>query len=309
MLRQCYAAGQSCSYPPFPVMPATNRTEPTIMPNAEFDHEPLTTEKIAQDVKDKVDHNDLKGAYDVLNKEAHQLFKTTEDQQKREDMWMLISTKLEDNGTLPKVAAEWLLENGAVIGGNNGTVEKHELDGIARNAKDMVWKGLAEESSKNFKDAAQLGWSDQNDAERNSLDARERKFYADRVMMPGPEEHADQSIKRLENNLARGDKNAFLKFLGDVSQRFPLETADERQKSWGMIAEQLRQKDLMGGFAQEFNKIYADQLDANGNKNGVLELNEVTKMQNVKNPMMASVAKYVAENLYEFQPIDFRAKH
>lgn len=279
------------------------------MPNAEFDRQPPTTEKIAQDVKDKVDQNDLKGAYDVLNKEAHQLLKTTEDPQKRADMWMLISTKLEDNGTLPKVAAEWMLENGAVIGGNNGTVEKHELDGIARNAQDMVWKGLAAESSKNFKDASQLGWSDQTTFDRNSLDSRELKFYADRVMMPSAEVHADQSIKHLETNLQHGDKNAYLKFLNEVSRRFPLETAEERQKSWSMIAEQLRQKDLMGGFAQEFNKIYADQLDANGNKNGVMELNEVTKMQNVKNPMMASVAKYVAENLYEFQPIDYRSKH
>jgi len=278
------------------------------MPNTEFHSEPLTTEKIAQDVKDRVDHNDLKGAYDVLNKEAHQLLRTTEDPQKREDIWMLISTKLEDNGTLPKVAAEWMFENGAQIGGNNGSIEKHELDGIARNAQDMVWKGLATESSKNFKDAARLGSSDQTDAERNSLDARERKFYADRVMMPSAEDHCNQTIKRLENNLERGDKNAFLKFLGDVSRRFPLETADERQKSWSMIAEQLRQKDLMGGFAQEFNKIYADSLDGNGNKNGILELNEVTKMQNAKNPMMASVAKYIAENLYEFQPIDFRPK-
>lgn len=278
------------------------------MSNAEFHHDPPTTEKIAQHVKDKVDQNDLKGAYDVLNKEAHQLLKTTEDPQKRADIWMLISTKLEDNGTLPKVAAEWMLENGAVIGGNNGTIEKHELDGIARNAQDMVWKGLAAESSKNFKDASQLGWSDQSTADRNSLDARERKFYADRVMMPSPEDHSDQSIKRLEANLGRGDKHAFLKFLSDVSKRFPLETADERQKSWSMIAEQLRQKDLMGGFAQEFNKIYADQLDNYGNKNGVLELNEVIKMQGVKNPMMASVAKYIAENMSEFQPIDYRRK-
>ena len=279
------------------------------MPNADFHNDPPTTDRIAQDVKDKVDQHDLKGAYDVLNKEAHQLLKTTEDPQKRQDMWMLISAKLEDNGTLPKVAAEWMLENGAVIGGNNGTVEKHELDGIARNAQDMVWKGLATESSKNFKDAAQLGWSDQTTADRNSLDARERKFYADRLMMPSAEDHANQSIKHLENNLQRGDKNAYFKFLGEVSQRFPLETAEERQKSWSLIAEQLRQKDLMGGFAQEFNKVYADQLDQNGNKNGVMELNEVTKMQNVKNPMMASVAKYVAENLYEFQPIDYRSKH
>jgi|AGTN01.2.fsa_nt_gi hypothetical protein len=278
------------------------------MPHAELPREPLTTEKIAQDVKDRVDHNDLKGAYDVLNLEAHQLLKTTEDPQKRQDIWMLISTKLENNGTLPKVAAEWLLENGAQIGGNNGNVEKRELDGIANNAQDMVWKGLATESSKNFKDASQLGSSDQNDAERNSLDARERKFYADRMMMPTPEEHANQTIKRLENNLERGDKNAFLRFLSEVSQRFPLETAEERQKSWGLVAEQLREKDLMGGFAQEFNKIYKDSLDGNGNKNGILELDEVTKMQNAKNPMMASVAKYVAENLYEFHPIDFRPK-
>jgi hypothetical protein len=127
-------------------------------------------------------------------------------------------------------------------------------------------------------------------------------------MMPTAEDHANQTIKRLENSLERGDKNAYLRFLGEVSKRFPLETAEERQKSWSLVAEQLRQKDLMGGFAQEFNKIYADTLDGHGNKNGVLELNEVTKMQNVKNPMMASVAKYVAENIYEFQPIEYRTK-
>ena len=146
---------------------------------------------------------------------------------------MLISTKLQDNGTLPKVAAEWMNENGNKIGGNNQSIEKYELDSIARNAKDPLWRGLAEESSKNFSEAAKLGNTDQ------SLDERERKFFAERQMLPTRDEHVDTAIKNLEKNLGNNDKYAFSRFHSEISQRFPRENAAERVDTWNALQDKL----------------------------------------------------------------------
>lgn len=171
------------------------------MPHAELPKEPLTADKIAQDVKDRIDHKDLAGAYKALTEESQELFKSNPD--KKDDVWLVLQQKLEDNGTLPKVAAEWMKENGNKIGGNNQSIEKSELQGIANKAQDPIWKGLAAESVKNFDETMKVGNGNQTEAERKSIDDRERKFYADRVMMSEPEDYAKHVQQSLSSVISR----------------------------------------------------------------------------------------------------------
>lgn len=270
------------------------------MPHAE---QPLTTDKIAQDVKDRIDHKDLAGAFKALQDETQELFKNNPDKAKD---WADLSSKLQENGSLPKVAAEWMKENGNKIGGNNQSIEKSELESIARNAKDPLWKGLAQESVKNFDETMKVGNGNQSDSERKSIDERERKYYADRTMMSSPEDHAKEAVDNLVKNLDKKDSNAFFRFYGEVTKRFPLETNEERQYSWNCVQDELTNRGLMSGFVKEFASIYKNNFDTN--HNNIVEASELIDKKNVPNPMTSGVAHWVENNKLSFQPLDFRPK-
>ncbi len=73
-----------------------------------FDKTPPTqVDDLAKKVTEQVSNGHLDGAYAMLKKELQTEFSTMPLEEKRET-WNAISKKLEDNGTLPKLAAAWL---------------------------------------------------------------------------------------------------------------------------------------------------------------------------------------------------------
>src|SRR5882672_4761572 len=116
-----------------------------------FDRTPPTqVDDLAQKITEQVSKGQLDGAYAMMKTELHAEFSTMPLEEKRQT-WNALSKKLEDNGTLPKLAAAWLSDfSSKSPKGVDVSFTKGQLDSIAKNALDPFYSGFAGAMSKQF---------------------------------------------------------------------------------------------------------------------------------------------------------------
>lgn len=248
---------------------------------------------LAQKVTEQVSKGQLDNAYTMMKTELHAEFSTMPLEEKRQT-WNAISKKLEDNGTLPKLAAAWLADlSHEFPKGVDVQFTKPQLDSIAKNALDPFYAGFAGEVSKQFDIASRLGKDD------GKIDASEVAAFKDRQLQASPEKFADNVVKNVEKYAATSPTEAYSYLTSVVFDRAKRETPEEEAATWKNIDDKLNAKGLIPKLSMGF-------LDANFHDKPVT----LSQMQSIEkgspNLLTKELTGYIVDSFPKIGTVDYR---
>lgn len=254
-------------------------------------YQPSHTDDLAAKVTEQVSKGNLDAAYATFKKELHDEFSTMPLEEKRET-WAAVSKKLEDNGTLPKLAAAWLDDISHELPANS-SITKSQLDSIAKNALDPFYSGFASEMSKQFDVASRLQNVD------GKIDANEIAAFKARQTQSSSESFADYVVKGVEKNASTSPANAYSFLSQMVYDRAKRETPEEEAATWKNIDEKLQAKGLVPKLSMGF-------LEANFADKSV-SLNLMTNIEkSTTNPLTKELSGYIVDQFPKIATVDYQ---
>ena len=167
---------------------------------------PPQVDDLAKKVTEQVSNGHLDGAYAMLKKELQSEFSTMPLDEKRET-WNALSKKLEDNGTLPKLAAAWLSDwstNSVTPAG--ASFAKGTFDNVAK-VLDPMTAGFAGSISKQFDVASRLGTDD------GKIDPSEIAAFKARQTQSSPDKFAEDITRKTAEKYATSTPAEAYKYL------------------------------------------------------------------------------------------------
>jgi hypothetical protein len=259
---------------------------------------PASPEELASQVSEKVSQQLLDEAYSLLKSGVQADF-ANKNATERNASWAVISGKLNENGSLSKLSAEFLKDISADVDTNkDGKVQLNELSGVAQNARNPFYKGMAQEAVKSFDIAASLHQDDK------AIDRFELSSFAKRQYMPAREQFVDSVIAGTMAKLVNDTPSKAYEFLwNSVSARSGMETPTERLETWGKIAEQLAARDLTPKLSMAFLTHTNQYLDVD--KNGSISKAEISKFTQSRSPIMREFAQYVTREFDNIASVDY----
>jgi Ca2+-binding EF-hand superfamily protein len=259
---------------------------------------PASPEELASQVSEKVSQHLLDEAYSLLKTGVQADF-ANKNATERNASWAVISGKLNENGSLSKLSAEFLKDISTDVDRNNdGKVQLNELSGVAQNARNPFYKGMAQEAVKSFDIAASLHQDDK------AIDKFELSSFAKRQYMPAREQFVDSVIAGTMAKLVNDTPSKAYEFLwNSVSARSGMETPTERLETWGKIAEQLAARDLTPKLSMAFLTHTNQYLD--GDKNGSISKAEISKFTQSRSPIMREFTQYLTKEFDNIASVDY----
>jgi|LakMenEpi03Aug12_release.lakeMendotaPanAssembly.Ray.scaffolds.fasta_scaffold250876_1 hypothetical protein len=253
---------------------------------------PSQVDDLAQKVTEQVSKGQLDNAYTMMKTELHAEFSTMPLEEKRQT-WNAISQKLEENGTLPKLAAAWLADlSHEFPKGVDVSFTKSQLDSIAKNALDPFYSGFAAEMSKQFDVASRLGKDD------GKIDADEVAAFKDRQLQASPEKFADNVVKNVEKYSATSPTEAYSYLSSVIFDRAKRETPEEEAATWKNIDEKLNANGLIPKLSMGF-------LDANFHDKPVTLSQMASIEKGSPNQLTKELTGYIVRDFSKIGTVDY----
>jgi hypothetical protein len=254
---------------------------------------PTPLDDLAKKVGEQVSKGQLDSAYTLVKTELHAEFATMPLAEKQQT-WADLSKKLENNGTLPKLAAAWLSDLSTEFPkGTEVSFTKAQLDSIAKNAKDPFYSGFAAEMSKQFDVASRLDKVD------GKIDANEIAAFKDRQTQASPEKFSDNVAKNVEKYAATNPTEAYAYLSSVVFDRAKRETPEEEVSTWKAIDGKLNAKGLVPKLAMGF-------LDANFHDKPVT-LSQITSIEKGSvNALTKELTGFIVNEFPKIGTVDYR---
>lgn len=212
------------------------------------------------------------------------------------DEWNNVSERLTQNGVLPKMTASFLkTEFDQIDSNHDGAISRGELTKVS-NSWHPMYKGMATQALKEFDAASSLG------AQDDAIDKREVKQLERRLWAAPREAFVNKLIKDLDKQLNDAVPNlktpaAAAKLLYDqVGMRLGTETPAERIQTLQAITDALKKNGMIAPLATAFMQVGGG---VDTNKDGKFSMEEVTKFQTSRSPLMREFSNYVVENFYD----------
>jgi hypothetical protein len=213
--------------------------------------------------------------------------------EEKRQTWNAISQKLEENGTLPKLAAAWLADlSHEFPKGVDVSFTKSQLDSIAKNALDPFYSGFAAEMSKQFDVASRLGKDD------GKIDADEVAAFKDRQLQASPEKFADNVVKNVEKYSATSPTEAYSYLSSVIFDRAKRETPEEEAATWKNIDEKLNANGLIPKLSMGF-------LDANFHDKPVTLSQMASIEKGSPNQLTKELTGYIVRDFSKIGTVDY----
>lgn len=259
-----------------------------------FDKTPPTqVDDLAQKVTEQVSKGHLDGAYAMLKKELNAEFSTMPLEEKRET-WNAISKKLEDNGTLPKLAAAWLSDwSTHSVTPAGASFSKGTFDNVSK-ALDPMVSGFAGQISKQFDVASRLGEDD------GKIDASEIAAFKARQIQSAPDKFADDLVNKTAEKYATSPAEAYKYISSELFNRKKQETPEEEAATWKIVDDKLHAKGLIPKLSMGFLETSWSDKPAT-----LRQMEGISKQANI-NPLTREVASYIAEEFPKIGTVDYR---
>ncbi len=254
---------------------------------------PNPIDDLAKKVSEQISKGQLDSAYSMVKTELHAEFATMPLAEKQET-WAALSKKLEENGTLPKLAAAWLSDLSTEFPkGTEVSFTKSQLDSIAKNAKDPFYSGFAAEMSKQFDVASRLDKVD------GKIDANEIAAFKDRQTQASSDKFADNVVKNVEKYAATSPSEAYSYLSSVVYDRTKRETPEEEVATWKTIDQKLNAKGLVPKLAMGF-------LESNFHDQPVTSRQMAGIEKGSSNPLTKELAGFVVREFPKIGTVDYK---
>lgn len=265
----------------------------TYIPKEHFN--PKSGDDLAQKITDKVANNQLDDAYAILKNGVNAQF-STETLAEKQATWAALSKTLEDNKTLPKLAAEWLSEVAPQLADHDGHISKAALTNIAEHQVNPFYKGMASQMLKEYDTAAKL----QDDDGKISL--QEVAAFKSRQTQPSNEDFTKYVIADAENT--KSPAQAYLYLQSRIYNRNKTETKEEREATWQGICEQMNNHHLVPKLAMGFLDVHADQI-GNSKDHGV-SFQMMNKISNNNVFLTKELAGFIVKEFPNIATVDYK---
>jgi hypothetical protein len=224
----------------------------------------------------------------------------------KETEWTKYSKALETSGALPKLGAEFLIENGAALdkadGKADGVIHKESLLHLAAVTKNPVYKDLDQQTLQQFDTAAALHHDD------GVIDARELSSFKDRQSMPSRENFTSSLVEQVFKALQKSPADAVGRLQLLLGARSVSETQPEKEETWKemLVALEKRDANIVGKLSMSWMTNNIDAIERNRQKGQAVSVTvaDLDPFAKSRFPMMRTFAQYVKDNFDQIATTD-----
>jgi hypothetical protein len=216
----------------------------------------------------------------------------------KEAEWTKYSKALENSGALPKLGAEFLIENGSALdradGKADGIIHRDSLINLAAVTKNPVYKELDHQALKQFDTAAALHYDD------GTIDSGELSSFKDRQSMSSRDDFTKSLVEHVFKALEKSPADAAGQLQFVMGARSVKETQPEREETWNAVLAALKKGDanIVAKLSMSWMNNNIDAIDKDRKKDQAVDVTvaDLDPFARSRFPMMRTFAQYVKDN-------------